>query len=85
MAPKWLCPDDSSGTPAKKPKKQPGSSANKTLTTPKSSDTGHHGDSAHKNKKIGLFTVEAMSQCLTEVKAVEARQKELGLAKPEQS
>ena len=55
MARKWLCPDDSNGTPAKKPKKQPGSSAKKTLTTPKSSDTGHHGDSAHKNKKIGLL------------------------------
>ena len=52
---------------------------------PKSSDTGHHGDSAHKNKKIGLFTVEAMSKCIEEVKAVEARQKELGLAKLEKS
>ena len=50
---------------------------------PKSSDTGHHGDSAHKNNKIGLFTDKAMSQCIKEVKAVEARQKELGLAKPE--
>ena len=84
MARKWLCPDDSSGTPAKKPKKQPGSSA-KRPTTSKSSDTGHHGDSANKNKKIGLFTAEAMSQCIAELKAVEARQKELGLAKPEQS
>ena len=39
MAWKRLCPDYSNGTPAKKQKKQPGSSAKKTLTTPKSSDT----------------------------------------------
>ena len=86
MARKWLCPDDSNGTLAKKQKKQPGSSAKKTqLTTAKSSYTGHHGDLAHKNKKIGLFTAEAMSKCIEEVKAVKARQKELGLAKPEKS
>ena len=52
---------------------------------PKSSDTGHHGDSAHKNKKIGLFTVKAMRKCIKEVKAVEARQKAQGLDKPERS
>ena len=51
----------------------------------KSSDTGHYGDSAHKNKKIGLFTAEAMTKCIEEVKAVETRQKELGLVKPEKS
>ena len=85
MARKRLCPDDSNGTPAKKQKKQPGSSAKKTPTTAKSSDTGHYGDLAHKNKKIGLFTVEAMTKCIEEMKAVEARQKELGLAKPEKS
>ena len=76
MAQKWLCPDGSNGTPAKKKKNQPrGASAKKTtqLTTPKLSDTGHYGDSAHKNKKIGLFTVEAMRKCIEEVKAVEAR------------
>ena len=39
----------------------------------------------HKNKKIGLFTAEAMTKCMEEVKAVEARQKELGLAKLEKS
>ena len=55
MARKRLCPDDSNGTPAKKPKKQPGSSAKKTPTTPKSSNTGHHGDSAYKNKNIRLL------------------------------
>ena len=56
MARKQLCPDGSNGTLAKKQKKQPRSSARKTQpTTPKSSDTGHHGDSAHKNKKIGLL------------------------------
>ena len=82
MAQKRLCPDDSNGTPAKKQKKQPRSSTKKTPTMPKSSDTGHYGDSAHKNKKIGLFTAEAMTKCVEEVKAVEARQKELGLAKP---
>ena len=54
-------------------------------TTPKSSDTGHYRDSAHKNKKIQLFTAEAMSKCIKEVKAVEARQKAQGLAKPERS
>ena len=73
MAQKRLCPDN--GNTAKKPKKQPGSSAKKTPTTAKSSGTGHYGDSAHKNKKIGLFTVEAMTKCIEEVKAVEARQK----------
>ena len=56
MARKRLCPDD--GTLAKKQKKQPGSSAKKTPTMAKSSDMGHYGDSAHKHKKIGLFTVE---------------------------
>ena len=61
------------------PKKTPQS------TTPKSSNTGHHGDSAHKNKKVGLFTVESMRKCIKEVKAVEARQKEQGLDKPERS
>ena len=80
---KRLCPDDR--TPAKKQKKQPRSSAKKTPTTAKSSDMGHYGDSAHKNKKIGLFTVEAMTKCIEEVKAVEARQKKLGLAQPEKS
>ena len=85
MARKWLCPDDSNRTPAKKQKKQPGSSAKKTPTTAKSSDTGHYGDLAHKNKKIGLFTAEAMTKCIEEMKAVEARQTELGLAKPEKS
>ena len=84
MARKRLCPDDSNRTPAKKQKKQPGSSAKKTqLTTPKSSKTGHHRDSAHKNKKIGLFTVESMRKCIEEVKAVEQRQKEQGLDKSE--
>ena len=39
----------------------------------------------HKNKKIGLFPAEAMAKCIEEVKAVEATQKELGLAKLEQS
>ena len=51
----------------------------------KSSDTGHYGDSAHKHKKIGLFTAESMTKCIEEVKAVEAKQKQLGLAKPEKS
>ena len=87
MAWKWLCPDRSNGTPTKKKKNQPRASAKKTpqLTTPKSSETGHQGDSAHKNKKIGLFTVESMRKCIEEVKAVEARQKEQGLNKPERS
>ena len=86
MAQKQLCPDGSNGTPAKKQKNQPRASGKKTqLTTPKSSETGHHGDSAHKNKKIGLFTVESMRKCIEEVKAVEARQKEQGLNKPERS
>ena len=84
MARKRLCPDGSNGTPAKKPKNQPGASAKKTQpTTPISSETAHHGDSAHKNKKIGMFTAESMRKCIEEVKAVEARQKELGLDKPE--
>ena len=52
---------------------------------PKSSKTAHHGDSAHKNKKIGLFTVDAMKACIEEVKATEQSQKELGLAKLERS
>ena len=57
MAWKRLCSNGSNGTPAKKQKKQPGSSGKKTqLTMPESRETGHHGDSAHKNKKIGLFT-----------------------------
>ena len=86
MARKWLCPNGSNGTPAKKQKNQTESSGKKTQpTTPQSSDTAHHGDSAHKNKKIGLFTAESMRKCIEEVKAVEARQKELGLAKPERS
>ena len=88
MARKWLCPDGSNGTPAKKKKNQPrGASTKKTpqLTMPKSSDTGHHGDSAHKNKKIGLFTVKAMRKCIKEVKVVEARQKAQGLDKPGRS
>ena len=55
------------------------------LTTTISSETAHHGDSAHKNKKIGLFTAESMRKCIEEVKSVEARQKELGLDKPEKS
>ena len=88
MARKRLCPDGSNGTPAKKKKNQPrGASAKKTPqpTMPKSSNTGHHGDSAHKNKKIGLFPAEAMRKCIKEVKAVEARQKAQGLDKPERS
>ena len=86
MAQKRLCPDGSNGTLAKKPKNQHGASAKKTqLTMPISSETAHHGDSAHKNKKIWLFTVESMRKCIDEVKAVEARQKELGLDKPEKS
>ena len=39
----------------------------------------------HKNKNIGHFTAEAMIKCIEEVKAVETRQKQLGLAKPEKS
>ena len=31
----------------------------------------NYGDSAHKNKKTGLFTAEAMTKCIEEVKAVE--------------
>ena len=86
MARKRLCPDGSNGTPAKKQKKQTRSSTEKTQPTmPKSSKRGHNGHSAHKNKKIELFTVEAMRQCIKEVKAVEARQKELGLSKLERS
>ena len=86
MAQKRLCLNGSNGTPAKKQKNQPGSSGKQTQpTTPKSSDTAHHGDLAHKNKKIGLFTAESMRKCIEEVKAVEARQKELGLAKLERS
>ena len=76
MTQKQLCPDGSNGTPAKKKKNQPrGASAKKTPqpTMPKSSDTDHHGDSAHKNKKIRLFTMESMRKCIEEVKAVEAR------------
>ena len=85
MARKRLCPDGS-GTPAKNKKNPTGASAKKTQpTTPKSSETAHHGDSAHKHKKIGLFTAESMRQCIEEVKAVEARQKEQGLAKPKRS
>ena len=61
------------------PKKTP------QMTMPKSSNTGHHRDLAHKNKKIGLFTAEAMRKCIKEVKAVEARQKAQGLDKPERS
>ena len=83
MARKRLCPDDR--TPAKKQNKQPRSSAKKTPTMAKSSNKGHYGDSEHKNKKIGLFTAEAMTKCIEEVKAVESRQKKLGLAKPEKS
>ena len=84
MAQKRLCPNGSNGTLAKKQKNQPGSSGKKTQpTTPQSSDTAHQGDSAHKNKKIGLFKAKSMRKCIEEVKAVEARQKELGLAKLE--
>ena len=84
MARKRLCLDGSNGTPAKKPKNQPGASAKKTqLTMQISSKTGHHRNTAYKNKKIGLFTVESMRKCIEEVKAVEARQKELGLDKLE--
>ena len=87
MARKWLCPDENNGTPVKRKKNQPAASAKKTPppTMPKSSETAHHGDSAHKNKKIGLFTADTMKACIEEVKAVEQRQKELGLAKPERS
>ena len=86
MAQKQLCLDSSNGMPAKKKKNQPGGASAKKIpqpTMPKSSDTGHHGDLAHKNKKIGLFTVESMRKCIKEVKAVEARQKAQGLDKPE--
>ena len=87
MTRKWLCPDRNNGTPAKRKKNQPAASTKKIPppTMPKSSETAHHGDSAHKNKKIGLFTVDSMKACMEEVKTVEQRQKELGLAKPEKS
>ena len=87
MARKQLCPDGNNGTLAKKKKNQPAASSKKTPppTTPKSSKTAHHRDSAHKNKKIGLFTVDDMKACIKKVQAVEQRQKELGLAKPEKS
>ena len=77
MAQKQLCPDGSNRTLAKKKKNQPRASAKKTPqpTMPKSRETGHHGDSAHKNKKIGLFTADSMRKCIKEVKAVEERQK----------
>ena len=72
MAQKQLCPDRSNGTLAKKKKNQPRASGKKTppSTTPKSSKTAHHRDSADKNKKIGLFTADSMRKCMKEVKAV---------------
>ena len=85
MAQKRLCPDN--GTPAKRKRNEAAASAKKTPppTTLQSSKMTHHGDSAYKNKKIGLFTADAMKACIEEVKAVEQRQKELGLVKPEKS
>ena len=86
MARKLLCPDGNNGTLTKR-KKQPHAAAVKKTpppTTP-TSETAQHGDSAHKNKKICLFTTDAMKACIEEVKETERRQKELGLAKPEKS
>ena len=60
-----LCPDD------KKPqKKKKGKKSETDETKRHSSDD--RGGSTHRNERIGLFTVDSMSQCITEIKEVEA-------------
>ena len=60
-----LCPDD------KKPqKKKKGKKSETDETKRHSSD--NRGGSTHRNERIGLFTADSMSQCITEIKEVEA-------------
>ena len=83
MAWKRLCSNSKNSTPAKK-KKKPAAAAKKTPPlTMTTSETAHHSDSAHKNKKIGLFTADEMRECITEINFYEQRQKNLGPEKPE--
>ena len=74
MARKRLCPGKR--TPAKRKRNEPAASAKKTPppTRPQSSKTAHHRDSAPKNKKIWLFTADAMKACIEEVKANQMNQ-----------
>ena len=60
-----LCPDD------KKPQKKKKGKKSETDETKRHS-LDDRGGSTHRNEHIGLFTVDAMSQCITEIKEVEA-------------
>ena len=84
MARKRMCPDGKDDkTPKKKQKKQ----NTGTPKTPSSdiSPTGHHGDSAHKDKSIGNFTASNMQKCVDEINYYENRKRVLGLPKLEVS
>ena len=62
MARKPWCPD----TPKDKKKK------------PKLPSSGDRGGSTHENKRIGLFQVDVMRQCIAEINRVEAEAKQHG-------
>ena len=79
MAWKWLCPDGKNSTLAKKKKKPPAAEKKTPPLTMTISETAHHSDSAHKNKRIGLFTADKMRACIAEINFYEQRQKDLGL------
>ena len=59
----------------------PDSDKKKKKTSPKRhTDEGKkdRGDSAHANKRIGLFTAEEMKACIDEIKEVEQKAKDKG-------
>ena len=59
----------------------PDSDKKKKKTSPKRhTDEGKkdRGDSAHANKRIGLFTAEEMKACIDEIKEVEQKAKDEG-------
>ena len=59
-----LCPDD------KKPKKKKKGKKSETDET-KQHSSDDRGGSTHRDQHIGLFTADAMSQCIAEIKEVE--------------
>ena len=66
MGQRPLCPDDK--TPKKKKK---GKKSNKDETKEHSSD--NRGGSTHQDQCTGLFTADAMTQCIAKIKEVEGK------------
>ena len=84
MAQMRMCPDGKDNPKLKKKQKKQNTGTPKTPSSD-ISPTGHHGDSAHKDKSIGNFTASNMQKCVDEINYHENRKRVLGLEKLDQS